>query len=121
MSKLKAALLAGALVWSVSATAQTTGQENAATNAAPALELSTAQRQTIYQSISKTQKNNAAPIGFRPAVGAHVPDGIPLEPLPGTLATLIPQAKGFEVAMVEKQIVLVDPQAKVVVAVVTTE
>jgi len=37
------------------------------------LEFNSSQRQTIYQSISKTQKNSAAPIGFRPAVGSVVP------------------------------------------------
>jgi hypothetical protein len=37
------------------------------------LELSPSQGETIYQRVSKTQRNNAAPIGFRPAVGSVVP------------------------------------------------
>ena len=83
------------------------------------LELNPSQRETIYQSISKTQKNNAAPIGFRPAVGSVVPKGIDLAPLPDTLGEMIPEARGYEVAMVEKQILLVDPRSKVVVALMT--
>ena len=85
------------------------------------LQLSPAQRQTVYQSVSKTQKNNAAPIGFRPAVGSVVPKGIDLAPLPDTLGEMIPEARGYEVAMVEKQILLVDPRSKVVVALMTGE
>ena len=83
------------------------------------LELSPSQRDTIYQSVSKTQKNNAAPIGFRPAVGAVVPKGIDVAPLPHTLGEMIPEARGYEVAMVDKQILLVDPKSKVVVALMT--
>jgi hypothetical protein len=98
------------------AVAQTPQQDAAA---APALDLSPSQRQTIYQSVSKTQKNNAAPPGFRASVGAHVPDTIKLEPVSDTLATVIPETKNYEVALVEKQVVLVDPKSKMVVAVVT--
>jgi glucose/arabinose dehydrogenase len=87
--------------------------------AAPALELSTAQRQTVFQSVSKTQKNHAAPTGFRVSVGAHVPDAIELAAMPDTLATLIPEARGFSVAMVEKQVMIVDRNSRQVVAVVT--
>jgi uncharacterized protein DUF1236 len=86
---------------------------------APALDLSPEQKQTIYQSVSSTQKNSPAPTGFRAAVGAHVPDAIELKPMPATLATLIPAARAMEVGMVEKEVVLVDPKTKTVVAVVT--
>jgi Protein of unknown function (DUF1236) len=86
---------------------------------APALDLSPQQKQTIYQSISSTQKNSPAPTGFRAAVGVHVPDAIELKPMPQTLAMLIPAARDMEVAMVEKQVVLVDPKTKTVVAVVS--
>jgi len=85
------------------------------------LEFSASRRETIYQSLSKTQKNNAAPIGFRPAVGSVVPKRIDLAPLPDTLGEMIPEARGYEVAMVEKQILLVDPRSKVVIALMTGE
>src|SRR5262245_22187804 len=45
------------------------------------LELTPAERLAIYQSITQTHKNNAAPVGFRVAVGAQVPDSIELKPL----------------------------------------
>jgi len=88
---------------------------------APRLELSTAQKQTIYQSISRTQKNNAAPTGFRPAVGAPVPEAVTLAPVPATIADLMPQTKGLEVAMVEGEVMLVDPKSKQVLSVIAKE
>jgi hypothetical protein len=109
-------LLGAAVASPPTAWAQTTTQDAAA---APAIDLSPAQRQTIFQSVSKTQKNNAAPTGFRVSVGAHVPEGLELAPLPETLATLIPAARGYDVAMVEKQVVLVDTKTRQVLAIVT--
>lgn len=62
------------------ASAQTPAQDAAV---GPRIELSTAQWQTIYQSISSTQKNHAAPTGFRVSIGGTVPPGISLAPVPG--------------------------------------
>ena len=106
-----------ALSWSA-ALAQTPPQDSAS---APTLELNPAQRLTIYQSVSQTYKNNAAPTGFRVSVGAHIPDTIELKPVSDTLVKLIPQAKNYTIAMIEKQVVLVDPATNQVVAVVTQE
>jgi hypothetical protein len=102
------------LLGGVPALAQTRAIDS---GSAPALTLSSEQKQTIYQSVSVTQKNNAAPTGFRAAVGAQVPDSIELNPMPQALAMLIPELKELQVAMVEKQVVLVDANSKLVVAV----
>jgi len=88
---------------------------------ARALELTPAERLAIYQSVTQTKKNNAAPIGFRATVGAHVPDSVELAPLSETLAKLIPRARDFSIGMVEKEVILVDPGTRQVVAVVTQE
>jgi Protein of unknown function (DUF1236) len=85
---------------------------------APHINLTAAQKQTVYQSIRKTQKNNAAPIGFRATIGAIVPAAITLTPVPETLADLMPETKGLETGLVEGEVVLVDPKSKQVVAVV---
>jgi hypothetical protein len=109
-------VLAIALCWLMGvAAAQTHGTDSAAD---AALELSAGQKQTIYESVSATQKNNPAPPGFRATVGARVPNTIELQPIPATIAALIPKTAGHEVAMVEKEVVLVDPNSKRVVAVV---
>jgi hypothetical protein len=72
--------------------------------AAPHVDLTAVQKQTVYQSISKTQKNNAAPTGFRATIGALVPEGVSLASVPATIAELMPQTKGLESAMVEGQV-----------------
>jgi Protein of unknown function (DUF1236) len=86
-----------------------------------ALELTPAERLAIYQSITQTHKNNAAPLGFRATVGAHVPDSVELQPLSDTLAKLVPRARDYSIGMVEKAVILVDPGSRQVVAVVTQE
>jgi hypothetical protein len=86
-----------------------------------ALELTPAERLAIYQSVTQAKKNNAAPIGFRATVGAHVPDSVELAPLSDTLAKLVPRARDFSIGMVEKEVILVDPGTRQVVAVVTQE
>jgi hypothetical protein len=107
-----------AVVLAVHSVAQTPTMDSAAQ---PALELSAAQRQTIYQSVSATHKNNPAPTGFRVAVGAIMPDGVELQPIPATIKSLIPETAKYQVAMVEKQVVLVAPDTKRVVAVIVAQ
>ena len=98
--------------------AQTPALDSAA---GPQVVLTAAQKQILYQSISNTQKNNAAPAGFRATVGAAVPDGVGLVPVPATIADIVPQTKGPETAMVEGQVLLVEPQGKKIVAVIAQE
>jgi hypothetical protein len=50
-----------------------------------------------------------------------VPNSVSLAPVPATIADLMPQTQGLESAMVEGQVVLVDPSGKTVVAVITQE
>ncbi|RAI45419.1 hypothetical protein CH341_04045 [Rhodoplanes roseus] len=116
---LVAALSLGAA--SGAAFAQTTQQDAQDPGSAPRVTLSEAQRHTIYQSVSRTQKNNAAPTGFRVSIGATLPPGVELAPMPDTLVTLMPEAKPFAVAMIEKQVVLVDPSSRRVAVVITAE
>ena len=85
------------------------------------IELTPAERLAIYQSITQTHKNNAAPIGFRATVGARVPDTVELRPLSDTLARLVPRARDFSIGMVEKEVILVDPATRQIVSVVTQE
>jgi hypothetical protein len=123
---LLSAILLFALVGAASAQAPphdvgtVPGPSDTAT-AARALELTPPERLAIYQSVTQTKKNNAAPVGFRAAVGAHVPDSVELAPLSDTLAKLIPRARDFSIGMVEKEVILVDPGTRQVVAVVTQE
>jgi hypothetical protein len=85
------------------------------------VDLTVAQRQILFQSIGNIQTNRAAPTGFSATIGAEIPSGIALVPVPATIAELIPQTKGLETAMVEGQVLLVEPEGKTVVAVIALE
>jgi hypothetical protein len=85
------------------------------------VDLTVVQQQILYQSVSNTQKNNAAPTGFRATVGAQVPGGIVFVAVPAAINDIMPQTKGLETAMVEGQVLLVEPQGKTVVAVIARE
>ena len=86
----------------------------------PKLDLSTAQKQTIYQSVSSQKdKAGAAPDTFRAAVGASVPDSVNLQPMPKTIVDLIPQTKDFSVGGVSKQVLIVEPRGRRVIEVIT--
>ena len=107
--------VAGVLIAGISfASAQTPAQD---AMVGPYIELSRAQRHMLYQSISTTQKNQAAPIGFRVSIGGTVPPGVDLVPAPDTVVGLVPQLGRLEVAMIEKQVVLVEPQSRQIAAV----
>ena len=112
-------LVAGLLIAGVSfVSAQTPAQD---ARVGPHVKLTQAQRQTLYQSIVSTQKNQAAPIGFRVSIGGTVPPGIDLVPVPDTIVGLAPQLGRLEVAMIEKQVVLVEPQSRQIAAVIRGE
>ncbi|MFD2182473.1 DUF1236 domain-containing protein [Rhodoplanes azumiensis] len=101
--------------------AQTTPQDTQDPGAAPRVRFSDAQRHTIYQSVSRTRKNHAAPTGFRVSVGATLPAGVDIAPMPDTLVTLMPEAALFSVAMIETQVVLVEPASRRVALVITSQ
>jgi hypothetical protein len=107
------------LAWLCTASALWAQTPSVDSGAAPALELNTGQKQAIYQSVSATQKNSPAPVGFRAAVGARVPDAIELQAISETLAGIVPAAKNLQWAVVERQVILVEPKSKTVVAVIT--
>ena len=118
-TRLAALVLMGVILVSPNlALAQTEAQDAAR---GPPIELSPAQRQIIYLSVSRTQKNQAAPSGFRVSVGAVLPVGVASERPPGALVTMIPEVASFDVAMVDKQVVVLDAQTRQVAAVITED
>jgi hypothetical protein len=85
----------------------------------PSLELSQSQREAIYQSISNRQaKKDTAPVGFRAAVGVHVPDSINLEPWPKAVVELVPKTVDYEYAFVANQVLVVEPRSRTMVEVI---
>ena len=84
----------------------------------PNLNLTAAQKQTIYSSISSQKQKETAPPSFHVAVGAVVPGSVELQALPKTIVDLIPDLKDYQYAMVANQVLLVDPKNKQVVEII---
>jgi hypothetical protein len=82
------------------------------------INLTAAQKQTVYQSVSKAQKNNAPQRAYR-GLGRWFRLGETSRPFRRPSPTSC--RKGLESAMVEGQVVLVDPLGKKVLAVITQE
>jgi hypothetical protein len=119
--KLSLTLQVFAVVIQLSAAgAQTTGPSTDPAST-PNLQLNSAQKQTIYTSIRNLNVKNEAPPNFQPIVGAVVPAGVNLEPVPQTVAELAPQVKGFQLGLISNQVVVVDPKARRVVEVIAGE
>ena len=82
----------------------------------PDLKLTPEQKHTIYQGLTGPQmKNNVEPVGFRAAPGARVPDAIKLEPMPKVVVNALPKMADYQYAVVERQLVIVDPRTNTVV------
>ena len=118
---MSAARLVAPLVILCLATGGMFAQTPVLDNTARKVDLTPAQRQILYQSLSNTQKNNAAPPVFRATVGAQMPSVVALVPVPAAIADIMPQTKGLETAMVEGELLLVEPEGKTIVAVIALE
>jgi Protein of unknown function (DUF1236) len=81
--------------------------------------LTPAQKQVVWQNLSsvKTMHANRAK-GFAPKIGATVPYGVSVQPLPGDIADTAPSLAGYHYVMMQKEIVIVHPKSKKVVEVI---
>jgi hypothetical protein len=86
----------------------------------PKLELTAAQKQTIYQSVTNQPdaKKSTVPDTFRAAPGANVPASVTLTPMPKTIVQLIPRSEDFQVALVSNQVLIVQPKGRRIVEVI---
>ena len=81
------------------------------------LVLSPAQRNAIYDQVSK-DKSKVAAKSFSPEIGADVPPMIELYTLPDDILANNPETKLYKFTKVDDQIVLVDPTKMRVIAVI---
>ena len=93
----------------------TTG--TAATN--DRLNLTSAQRQEIWQSVSKQAAKETPPAGFTAKVGEAMPNAVKLQPLPNSVSSQVPAVKPYEYAMLQNQVLIVDPSSKKIVDIIT--
>jgi hypothetical protein len=74
------------------------------------LNLTSAQKQTIFQSVMN-EKGQPAPAGFQPKVGAEAPRSLTSHALPGNVAGQVPAAKDFEYAkLANNEVLLINPR-----------
>jgi hypothetical protein len=77
--------------------------------------LTDAQRQEIWQGVSKQATNERLPTGFKAAVGEMVPGSIKMEPLPNDVSAAVPAVKPYDFAMLQNQVLIVNPSSKKIV------
>ena len=96
------------------------GSVGLAAAAEHALNLTSAQKNTIYQSVMN-EKGQTAPSSFRASIGAKVPSSLTLQLLPSNVASQIPAAKNFEYAKLQNnEILLVNPKNREVAEMITS-
>lgn len=79
--------------------------------------LSAAQRRALWNDLSKQATNQSAS-GFAAQIGTFVPGSVKIEPIPGKAAANNPQLQPYDYAMVDHDLVIVDPANKVIADVV---
>jgi Protein of unknown function (DUF1236) len=89
-----------------------------AATAGDTLALSATQQKEIWKDLSRHAANQTAPSGFNATVGAAIPSGISLYPLPRQAARDVPAVKPYRFAMLQDKIVIVNPSDKKIADVV---
>jgi hypothetical protein len=77
--------------------------------------LTDAQRQEIWQGVSKQATSESLPAGFEAAVGETVPGPIKMQPLPKDVSAAVPVVKSYDFAMAQGRVLIVDPSSKRIV------
>jgi hypothetical protein len=76
--------------------------------------LSAAQRKAVWNDLSKQATNQNAS-GFDVMTGTFVPSGVKIDPIPSNATANNPQLRPYDYAMVDHDLVIVDPTNKVIV------
>ncbi|MGC2076646.1 MAG: DUF1236 domain-containing protein [Xanthobacteraceae bacterium] len=79
--------------------------------------LSAAQRRALWNDLSK-QATNQSSSGFEAQIGTFLPKSVKIEPIPGKAAANNPQLQPYDYAMVDHNLVIVDPTSNVIADVV---
>jgi hypothetical protein len=86
------------------------------------LTLSGAQELAIFHSVSRQKTKKAtAPSGFEPEIGQTVPEPISLHKLPSDAASTIPTVKPYDYAMLQNQLLIVNPHDRIAVDVIARD
>jgi hypothetical protein len=86
-------------------------------NAAQPLTLTNSQREAIWQMLGN-QPTQANSTGHNLNVGQGVPNSVSLQALPSNVSDKVPMVKSYDYAILNNQLLIVDPSSKRVVAIV---
>jgi hypothetical protein len=82
------------------------------------LNLTSAQKQTIFQSVA-SEKGQVAPVGFQARVGEKVPQSLAMQRLPSSAMSQVSAAKEYDFAKLQnKEVLLIDPKDRHVAEVI---
>jgi len=119
MNKTASLALAAVLALSgVSAVSARSHMSNRTTGASDTLTLSDADRQAIWNDVSKHAANQTAPSDFNAAVGSAIPSALDTYPLPRRAARDVPAVKPYRYAMTQDKVLIVNPSDHVIADVV---
>jgi Protein of unknown function (DUF1236) len=86
-------------------------------NAAQAVTLTNSQRAAIWQMLGN-QPTQANSTGHNLNIGQVVPNSVSLQALPNNVSDKVPMVKSYDYAILNNQLLIVDPSSKRVVAIV---
>jgi len=107
------------LASAATATAQTTviERESPAVVTRDRIELTPAQRTTIYRTVTRERLQAAEP-AFAVRLGARVPEAVELQDIPSAVVADVPTVRRYRYMVVNNEVVLVDPATSQVVEII---
>lgn len=82
------------------------------------LNLTSAQKQTIFQSVA-SEKGQTAPSGFQARLGEKVPQSLSMHQLPGSVTSQVSAAKEYEYAKLQNnEVLLINPKDRQVAEII---
>ena len=81
------------------------------------VELSPAQRTTIYRSVTR-ERVRSAPGGVDVRLGARVPEAVELEEIPSAVVADVPTVRRYRYMVINNEVVLVDPATSEIVEII---
>ena len=110
---------AALLITTTAANAQTTiiERDNPSVVTRERIELTPAQRTTIYRTVTRARVRAAEP-GFAVRLGARVPQAVELSEIPTAVIEEVPTVRRYRYMVVNNEVVLVDPITSEVVEII---
>ena len=89
------------------------------TSTSDTLTLSSAQRKTAWNDLSKEASKQTLPTGYSATAGSVVPNTLKIQPIPEKTAKDVPSLKSYDFAVLQGKVLIVNPSDKKIVDVIT--